>query len=67
MARPARILLAVELLLGAAYFLLPAEHLDKLGAAALNRSGFPVVEVPLADAVPLRPRGAPAYPDRVRE
>jgi 8-amino-7-oxononanoate synthase len=25
------------------------DHLDKLGAATLNRSGFPIVEVPLAD------------------
>ena len=25
------------------------EHLDKLGAFTLNRSGFPIVEVPLAD------------------
>jgi hypothetical protein len=30
------------------------DHLDKLGAFTLNRSGFPIVEVPLADAVPLR-------------
>jgi len=25
------------------------DHLDKLGAATLNTSGFPIVEVPLAD------------------
>jgi 8-amino-7-oxononanoate synthase len=25
------------------------DHLDKLGAFTLNRSGFPIVEVPLAD------------------
>ena len=25
------------------------DHLDKLGACTLNRSGFPIVEVPLAD------------------
>jgi 8-amino-7-oxononanoate synthase len=26
------------------------DHLDKLGAATLNRSGFPIIEVPLAEA-----------------
>ena len=26
------------------------DHLGKLGAFTLNRSGFPIVEVPLADA-----------------
>jgi 8-amino-7-oxononanoate synthase len=25
------------------------DHLDKLGAFTLNRSGFPIIEVPLAD------------------
>jgi 8-amino-7-oxononanoate synthase len=25
------------------------EHLEKLGAFNLNRSGFPIIEVPLAD------------------
>jgi hypothetical protein len=36
------------------------DHLEKLGASTPNRSGFPIVEVPLAaldrlaDAVPLR-------------
>jgi len=39
------------------------DHLDKLGAYTLNHSGFPIVEVPLAD--PRRPgqgRSLPARP-----
>ena len=34
------------------------EHLEKLGAATLNRSGFPIVEVPLADPDDLARAGA---------
>jgi hypothetical protein len=77
MARPARVFLAAELLLGIAWFLLPdsppravvyctlglamvaavvvetrlhrPSQPEKLGAFTLNRSGFPIVEVPLAD------------------
>jgi len=34
------------------------DHLDALGAATLNRSGFPIVEVPLADPDELGAAGA---------
>jgi 8-amino-7-oxononanoate synthase len=34
------------------------DHLDGIGAATLNRSGFPIVEVPLADADQLGAVGA---------
>jgi len=33
------------------------DHLEKLGAFTLNRSGFPIVEVPLADADDLAKAG----------
>jgi 8-amino-7-oxononanoate synthase len=34
------------------------DHLEKLGASTLNRSGFPIVEVPLAEADDLDRVGA---------
>jgi 8-amino-7-oxononanoate synthase len=41
------------------------DHLEKLGAFTLNRSGFPIVEVPLADRRPgQRAAGRPRAPGR---